>query len=283
MKNPNIVVPIIIILSIILCVITMLLFLRAAADMRGLNDDGDDTQKDDENDSDEYESASGYTRWQSQDGIWVADTNPTKCSLPFELSMPVDINKVTALLYPGQYRGDDYKAHGGFRFGSSNSTEISVIAPIDAYVYRGSRYLESGEIQYWFDFITECGLMYRFDHLSKLSPKLQELADSLPEPTEGDSRSQNFPLNTYVQSGEILSTAVGLEMSGNIFVDFGMYNLNTKNEASKQSGWDTKPNLDSETDPYGLCWIEFLPEQQRNLLVSLPSTAEGRFSDYCNL
>jgi hypothetical protein len=125
--------------------------------------------------------------------------------------------------------------------------------------------------------------MYRFDHLSSISQKLEELADTLPEPIEGDSRSQNFPEGTFVTKGEIIASAVGFPMQGNIFIDFGMYNLNTKNEASMQAGWTDKSNIDGETDPYGLCWIEFLPNDQKNLLTGLSSTVEGRYSDYCNL
>ena len=95
------------------------------------------------------------------------------CPNPFVFQMPVDIKKVTSILYPGQYRGGDYKPHGGFRFDNSRPDEIKVIAPYNAEVTAGARYPVNGEIQYTFDFSHPCGIRYRFGHLLTLSPKFQ--------------------------------------------------------------------------------------------------------------
>src|SRR3989344_3401087 len=95
------------------------------------------------------------------------------CPDPFVFQMPVDMRKVTSMLYPGQYRGGDYKAHGGFRFDHSRPDEIQVIAPYDAEVIAGARYPVNGEIQYTFDFAHPCGIRYRFGHLLTLAPKFQ--------------------------------------------------------------------------------------------------------------
>lgn len=94
------------------------------------------------------------------------------CPDPLVLQTPVDIDKVTGMLYPGQERGGHFKWHGGFRFDNSKHDEIIVHAPLDATVTHGSRYIENGAVQYMFDFQTDCGIRYRFDYLVTLSPKL---------------------------------------------------------------------------------------------------------------
>ena len=76
----------------------------------------------------------------------------TTCPDPFVFKMPIDINSATSILYPGQIRGGNYKAHGGFRFDGKKPDEITVTAPYDAKVISGARYPENAEIQYTFDF-----------------------------------------------------------------------------------------------------------------------------------
>ena len=116
-------------------------------------------------------------------------TKQGSCPEPFAFQMPVDISKATSVLYPGQVRGGDYKAHGGFRFDRSHPNEITVIAPYDAEVIAGARYPVNGEIQYTFDFSHPCGIRYRFGHLLTLSPKFQAIADKFPLPEGVDSRT----------------------------------------------------------------------------------------------
>ena len=53
-------------------------------------------------------------------------TTQSDCPDPFVFQLPIDINKATSVLYPGQIRGGDYKAHGGFRFDKSLPNEITV-------------------------------------------------------------------------------------------------------------------------------------------------------------
>src|SRR3989338_6078726 len=103
-------------------------------------------------------------------GILVAKK---ECPL---LRSPVDVAHVTSILYPGQTRGGHYKAHGGFRMDSSDNNAV-VRAPYDARLIAAGRYIEIGEVQYIFDFNTDCGLEYRFDHFKTLAPKLQAVID----------------------------------------------------------------------------------------------------------
>ena len=101
---------------------------------------------------------------QTSDG-WRPSRTPPACANPLRILLPVDISKATSILYPGQYRGGDYKPHGGFGFDDNPDQAIDVVAPLTGMAVRGSRYLENGEIQYSIDVISSCGIMYRLDHL----------------------------------------------------------------------------------------------------------------------
>ncbi len=210
------------------------------------------------------------------------------CPDPFVFQMPVDMRKVTSILYPGQYRGGNYKAHGGFRFDSSRPDEIQVIAPYDAEVIAGARYPVNGEIQYTFDFSHPCGMRYRFGHLLTLSPKFQKIAEKFPLPEGMDSRTTEVSPPIQVKRGEVIATAVGLTRGGsdalgglNTFVDWGVYDYRKKNESSKDPVWVAKhPH---EIEQYAVCWFEWISSEDKAKVLSLPSSdyQSGKSSDYC--
>lgn len=210
------------------------------------------------------------------------------CPDPFVFQMPVDINKATSTLYPGQIRGGDYKAHGGFRFDGSKPNEITVTAPYDAEVIAGARYPAYGEVQYTFDFENPCGIRYRFGHLLTLSPKFQKIAEGFPMPEGLDSRTTQVYPPIKVKQGEVIATAVGLNTGGpsvfgglNTFVDWGVYDYRQKNESSKDPAWTAKhPH---EIEQYAVCWFDWISEQDREKVLSLPPSdgQSGKSSDYC--
>ena len=143
-------------------------------------------------------------KWQFDGSEWSATGTPPACPEPLTFTTPVDLSRVTSILYPGQSRGGDYKPHGGFRLdGPGETGVINVIAPMDATITRASRYLGIGELQYLFEFVNDCGIMYRFDHLLGLAPPLQQIVSMLPPATAGDSRDVRV-----VQRGECSSLAV---------------------------------------------------------------------------
>jgi len=193
------------------------------------------------------------------------------------LKAPVNINLVTSVLYPGQVRGGDYKPHGGFRFDNSDN-KISVKIPLDGSVMSGSRYKENGVIQYMFEFKNACDVSYRFDHLLRLSSKLQEIANTLPEPIEGDSRTTFLtPIKFFV--GEEIATEVGAP--NNVFVDFGVYDLRKQNDASKTS--ELIKQYPSDLASHGVCWLDWFPNEDSITLRQLPGadSQNGKKSDYC--
>ena len=210
------------------------------------------------------------------------------CPDPFILTLPIDISKTTSILYPGQMRGGEYKAHGGFRFDNSVPNDIVVTAPYNAQVIAGARYPVNGEIQYTFDFAHPCGIRYRFGHLLVLSPKFQEIAEKFPLPEGLDSRTTQVNPGVEVKQGEIIATAVGLTKGGpsalagiNSFVDWGVYDYRQKNESSKDPVWAAGHT--SETYQYPVCWFDWISPEDKAKVLALPSSdyESGKTSDYC--
>lgn len=202
-------------------------------------------------------------------------SNQPSCPDPLILQTPVDIAKVTAILYPGQERGGDFKNHGGFRFDNAKNNDIEVRTAMDSQLQDASRYIEQGEVQYMFDFVAPCGIRYRFDHLLTVSPKFTEMVEKLPEPKEDDSRTTHInPIN--VKAGEVIATAVGFKNNGhgessiNVFVDFGVYDLRGKNTFQNPQ-------------PFAVCWFDLLPASDSAKVKSLPSgdSKSGTQSTLC--
>ena len=217
-------------------------------------------------------------QWSSNERGWSPNGTPPDCSEPFVLQTPVDINLVTAALWPGQVRGS-YVAHGGFRFDANDRDNITVRAPIGSHLVQGSQYLANGDKQYLLSFSVPCGFFYRFDHVRVLSPKLAESLKDLPPATPGDSRTTNIP-PVWVEQGEVIGTSVGIFPS-NIFVDFGLYDVRTPNNVIPNPAWADLFADATEFGHYGVCFFDFLPGNHGAIMRSLPTGVEGKTSDYC--
>jgi hypothetical protein len=218
-------------------------------------------------------------------GNWVpVGGTPPSCPAQPMLKSPTDLTNVTSILYPGQTRGGDYKSHGGFRFDTSKDNIETVTAPIDGYVYDGSRYLVNGETQYYFDIINPCGVMVRLGHLLTLTSKYQSLANQFPAAQENDSRSTNVGPTVTVKTGEIIATRVGVTVGGsNTFFDFGVYDLRTVNQKSKDTSYVQQHGL--ELAGHAVCWLKsWLPSADEAKINSLPAgdSTSGKDSDYCS-
>jgi hypothetical protein len=240
---------------------------------------GENTQED-ENIVPKKDEEDTVVMWRPEKNGWKPLGDPPECESPIISQTPVNIDLATSILYPGQIRGGDYKPHGGFRFDNSNNDDIQVVVPKTGYVFRGSRYLANGEIQYYFDIMDPCGIMYRIGHLLKLSQKFTLIAENFREPVEGDSRSTEItPIK--VETGEVMATAVGFEKQKNVFMDFGVYDLRQKNKAAQDASWLSKHS--GEQAPYALCWLNILPSPDREKALSLPGSdyKSGKESDYC--
>ena len=191
------------------------------------------------------------------------------------LTSPADLSLATSVLYPGQVRGNDYKAHGGLRFDNSKNHEITVKVPLEAKLTSGSRYIEQGEIQYLLEFTTACGIKYRFDHLLTLTDKFQKAVnESLPAAKPDDSRTSDFRPTVDALKGEPVATAVGFAKTDNVGFDFGVYDMRKDNG----TGGST------DQARHGVCWLrDWLPPADSAILAALPGgdSKNGKTSDYC--
>ena len=208
------------------------------------------------------------------------------CPEPFIFDLPIDISKATSILYPGQVRGGDFKAHGGFRFDTSKPEDITVVAPYEAHLIAGARYpVEGGAIQYAFDFEHPCGIRYRFMHLLTLTPKFQAIAETFPLPPTTDSRTTFLRTPIEIKRGEVISTAVGVPYGGptgpNTFVDWGVYDYRVLNESSKDPAWAASHQ--SDTYQHGVCWFSWISAENRAKVLALPpgDGQSGASSDFC--
>ena len=211
------------------------------------------------------------TSWFFNGSAWQASGTPADCPSPL-VQAPLDLSKVTSILYPGQTRGGDYKAHGGFRLdGQGQTNQVVVVSAIAGTVVRGARDTAHGVVQYGFDIINPCGVMMRIGHLLELSPRFAAIADTLPPATTNSTFTE---LSGYtVNAGEPIATAIG--MAGNVFMDFGIYDLRSRNPATT--------TMTGELRPYGICWLDALPAADRTRVRSLPPAdgVSGTMSDYC--
>lgn len=219
--------------------------------------------------------------WSFNGTTWTASGSPPACPEPLLAISPVDVAKVTSILYPGQTRGGDYKAHGGFRFDAQQNTDVTVTAPLDAVIDSASRYIESGETQYLITFIHPCGMMYRFDHLLTLSPAMQAIADTLPVAKVNDSRTTFIISGASVKVGDTIATAVGFKQTSNFAVDFGLYDLRNKNVAAANTAYASSHRADQAH--HALCWLNLLPAADAAKVKTLSGgdQTSGKTSDYC--
>ena len=192
----------------------------------------------------------------------------------------MDIEEVTAALWPGQARGI-YVAHGGFRFDPDQRGEITVRAPFDAHLIQASQCLEGGDKQYLLFFSAPCGFVYRFDHVRTLPPKLAEALKDLPPAVANDSRTTYLNPPLWIEQGEVVGNSVGI-FPANIFVDFGLYDVRAPNGVVPNVAWADLFAPDKEFARYGVCFFDYLPANHADIMRSLPTGKEGKTSDYCS-
>lgn len=221
--------------------------------------------------------------WSYNGTTWNASSTPPDCPTPLTLTAPADLSQATAVLYPGQTRGGNYKPHGGFRFDNAASTAIPVYLALDATLVRGSRYIEAGETQVMLDFVHSCGYWLRYDHLLTLTTDFQQLVDAeLPAAKPDASQTTNFSSPTTFKAGTQIATDIGFAKTNNYAFDFGVYNLRAANTASTKPAFQQKVGSMTELSNFGVCWLDMFSAGDNALVAALPgSGTEGTTSDYC--
>jgi len=227
-------------------------------------------------------------------GGWITmpyDAKPPACPDPLILDLPTpDFAEATSIAYPGQSRtgsfeglGGNYKAHGGIRFQGHPDNNIEVVMPFNGSVVSATKDLVEGEYQYGFRIVNACGIMISFGHMHDLTPAFQAIADTLPDRAAGDSRSTPIEPAVAFKTGDKVATVVGLVNSKNVGFDYGVYDLRTNNEASKDEAYKAAHAETGETAFHGLCWLDNLNDEDKAAAKSLPGTdsVTGKTSDYC--
>lgn len=226
-----------------------------------------------------------FVEWGFNGESWKAMGSAPKCEEPLTISSPMDISKANARLMPGQMRGNDFKPHGGLAMNASSNNIADITAIRDAYLYRGSRYIQDNEVQYMFDFMDSCGVMYRLDHLGTLTDEFASYAAKLPEPKADDSRTHKFDDKPLIKKGTLIATTIGIKHNKNAFFDLGVYDLRAPNAASKTNLYKTDgPRIsDKEQSFFALCWFDLLQGNDKTIANNLPSRggAKESTSDYC--
>lgn len=230
-------------------------------------------------------------RWEynQQENEWfVAQGTAPACKEPFVFDhTPVDLHNVNNVGFPGTYRGKDYKVHGTFALGESSIVKLPAEATLSGMV----RYLEGNpaELQYKVNFEMDCGISFYFDHLYALSPQLQALADTLPEPRLNDTRvnPNEAPPRIIMRAGDIVATATGSHQLQRYGIDFGVIDYRKPNAISHNQKWATLHDNFKATEWYGVCWFAMLPgddaEKAKQLsAVQFDTNRTAKLvSDYC--
>ncbi len=235
-----------------------------------------------EQSSAEQKTTTAAVTWaQSADGYQPSGMPPA-CPDKMVQQFPADITQVTAVLYPGQVRGGNYKPHGGLQFGNTKDNNVTVKAPFDGQLIDGAAYIEAGETQYLFDVMNDCGMMYRVDHLATLSDALATVAKRLPAPGDSSATTRLEPASS-VPAGTVLATVVGFKVTHNVSFDFGVYDWNQPNAASKDSTWAANPQHSFPVTKHALCWFDELSDSDAAAIRALPAgdMVSGKTSDYC--
>lgn len=223
---------------------------------------------------------------------WYPQTGtPPACKEPFVFDKsPVDLSKIMVIGMPGSYRGYNYKPHGGLRLIDANSGKIDIKMPADAKLVGLTRYYEGNpaELQYLLDFVNDCGIAFRFDHIYTLTPALQKIAEKTPKPKINDtSRDPNISFTPVtMKAGELIATEVGFPRIKNFGFDFGVYDYRQRNDISKNQKWAAVHNQYQSLEWFGACWINQLPGADaaaaKKLSLTVINPARPNIiSDYC--
>jgi hypothetical protein len=215
-------------------------------------------------------------------GVAVPDCVDMVWQLPLR-----DFALVEGRLEPGQIRGGDYKAHGGFRM---KSTDVEVFSAISGYITNVSAYLQDangnagvGEVQYLIEIQHPCGMQVRYDHLKILSAPIQQVFADNGVAVGKDSRTTPIQPPVPIQAGDLLATGVGLTETGsNYFFDFGAYDLRAPQPSKRSSEELLAMGASGVLGRYGLCWYDLFGSEYAKTIRSIPIGSTERGSDYCD-
>jgi hypothetical protein len=217
---------------------------------------------------------------------YVPNGVPPYCPDKIVEQFPADPTQATSVAYPGQLQGDIYRTDGVIRFGNNPTNLVNIKAPFDGKIIGGAAYLPTSgapDVQYVFDVMNDCGMMYRIGSLLTLSPQLAGIAQSFPPPTKG------VPVMTPVdaiplKAGTLMATAVGTVGDHKVYLDWGVYDWRTVNALTRDPLWIKDPRHLTPMGKHAICWLTQLPTSNLTTTVSgLPADSkDGQAAgDYC--
>lgn len=227
-----------------------------------------------------------YWQYNDQTHVWKSvGGTPPACPSPLLAKSPIDVSKVTGVLYPGQYRSGNYKSHGGITTAATKPENVQVVAPMSGTLTGLTRYIESGALQYKLTVRNDCGIDYYFDHLYTLSTALQKVAETTPTPKVDDTKSLPLQANQQVpvQVGEVLATAAGNPSQRTMGFDFGVLDLRAPNAISRNTTWQGLHETYTASEWFGVCWFNSFDTTTSAVFTRAPAIDQksGTVSDYC--
>jgi len=197
-----------------------------------------------------------------------------------------DLSTVEGRLEPGQIRGGDYKAHGGFRM---QTAEVDVVSAINGAITSIAAYRETatgkrsgGEVQYLIEIQHPCGIQVRYDHLKVLSAPIQKIFTDNAVVVGDDSRTTRMQPPVPIKAGDLLATTVGfIETGANYSFDFGVYDLRTPQPSKRSAEELKKMGPSGMLGQYGLCWYDLFGTENAASIRAIPVGSKEQGSDYC--
>ncbi len=216
---------------------------------------------------------------------WVREGAPPACPESLVLASPVDINLATAILYPGQVRGDgpkDFKPHGGFMLKPGSKIELR--APMDGYLTSAARFTDEFGYHVSLTFQNPCGIQFGGGHWGALPPDIQAVVDKVPLKGFGESPTEPIIPPYFVKKGQVIVT--GLQEKAHPErpgFDWGVADYRRRNSASEDQRFRELYGYAPWNTYYGVCWLDLLPPDQQAVLKALPGGdgKQGKNSEYC--
>lgn len=216
---------------------------------------------------------------------WAREGAPPACPESLVMESPVEPDLATAILYPGQVRGDgpkDFKPHGGFTLKPNSAIELR--APMDGYLSSVARFTDEFGYHISLNFVHPCGIHFGGGHWGAVPPDIQAVIDTIPVKAYGDSRTEEIIPPYFVKKGQIIVT--GLQEKAHPErpgFDWGVVDYRQPNAASKDPRFRELYGYAPWKTYYGVCWLDLLPDDQKTALKALPGGdgKQGKNSEYC--
>jgi murein DD-endopeptidase MepM/ murein hydrolase activator NlpD len=218
-------------------------------------------------------------------GMAVPDCGDLVLQLPLR-----DLSMVEGRLEPGQFRGGNYKPHGGFRM---KMNDVDILSPMSGYIVNVAAYREGAsdgasdtgvrEVQYMIDIQHPCGIQVRFDHLRVLSAPLQKVFDDKGVVVRDDSFTTMLQPPVPIQVGDVVATSIGhIVTSINPAFDMGVYDFRARQPSTRR--FEEYMNMlpgGLWLGVYGTCFYDRFSPENAAAVRAIPLGGIESGSDYC--